>query len=582
MRIYARNTKPAKVAIDDAAAFVAENHRDKMPKKVVGMQAFGLYADNMLVAVAIMGNPRTREKQIKYSAELVRLAFKNDVRVVGGASKLLKFVMNEGNFYDFFTYQDASGEATNLYTYAGMTFVNQSKQKEYLVKDGYTLQTANRKQKFGVAYVVQYGPDRILGTHLGQDTGKTNKELFLESGFHVETTPGDKVFEWFNPKYKHYLYRITDIEDSGKYYIGVHSILDGEVDEYMGSGGTKFANWREELQRRHPGEQVFKKTIVAYYETRADAFKAEKKAIGTAYKDDPNCKNSTSGGRGSAKRQNNGRKAIIGETDLASQHPALAKEFDQERNQPLMPKDIHVGTPLKVWWTCANGHHWQAEVRKRVAGYGCPACAGQVAIKGKNDLQTDFPEIASQLIPGQIDPSTVSAHSHKKLMWQCQASTKHVFEASVDARTRGRGCPYCASRKVLPGDNDFATVHPELVSWWSDKNDKKPSEVLPNSNAKVWWTCPKGHDFQMSPATKQVNGCPVCANRQVLVGYNDFASQHPDLASEWSDQNDFGPETIISGNTKRVWWTCPNGHEWQTSTKNRVKNGTSCPKCKKS
>lgn len=580
--IYGRTTHVNKIVPESAIAFTKAYHRDGVPANMTGVQAFGLYtADEELVAVAIMGNPRTRGKIRRYSAELIRLTFKKDVRVIGGASKLLRYIMNNGMFYDFFTYQDTAGEATDIYRHAGMTFVSQSVHKEYLVKDGYTLKTADRHQKFSMAYAVQFGPDRILGTKLGQDTGKSNRELFLENGYHIETTTGDRVYEWFNPNYVHYVYRLTSIADDGTYYIGAHSVLKNEEDVYMGSGGVKFINWKSKLQEKYGHTDVFCKEILSYHSSRCEAFLAEEQQIGDAYQNDPLCKNSTSGGRGSAKRQHNGKGVKRGINDLASQYPELVQEFDIKKNYPLTPEDVHSGTPTKVWWVCEHGHQWQSEVRKRVQGFGCPFCAGQRALQGENDLQSLYPDIARQLLPDQeVSACEVSAHSHKKLWWVCDANPKHIWQASVDSRTRGRGCPYCSGNKVLAGDNDLATTNPELVSWWSDKNTIQPTEISAHSNKKVWWVCEHGHEFDMSPATKLISGCPVCSNKRVLAGYNDFKSQNPELMAEWSDKNEIQPDSVTSASVKKVWWVCEHGHEWQMPIRTRVRYNSPCPVCR--
>ena len=54
------------------------------------------------------------------------------------------------------------------------------------------------------------------------------------------------------------------------------------------------------------------------------------------------------------------------------------------------------------------------------------------------------------------------------------------------------------------------------------------------SHKKIWWHCDKGHKWQAmisDRVTKDV-GCPYCANRKVLEGYNDLASTCPELASQ--------------------------------------------------
>ena len=38
------------------------------------------------------------------------------------------------------------------------------------------------------------------------------------------------------------------------------------------------------------------------------------------------------------------------------------------------------GSHKRVWWTCPNGHSWQAMVYTRSEGTGCPVCAGRVVL----------------------------------------------------------------------------------------------------------------------------------------------------------------------------------------------------------
>ena len=70
-----------------------------------------------------------------------------------------------------------------------------------------------------------------------------------------------------------------------------------------------------------------------------------------------------------------GRYAVLGESDLATQNPELAKEWHPTRNEELTPWDVLPGSRAKVWWQCEHGHEWQAIIRNRSRGIGCPICA---------------------------------------------------------------------------------------------------------------------------------------------------------------------------------------------------------------
>lgn len=74
-------------------------------------------------------------------------------------------------------------------------------------------------------------------------------------------------------------------------------------------------------------------------------------------------------------------------------------------------------------------------------------------------------------------------------------------------------------------------------------------------------------------------GCPYCAGKRVLVGFNDLKSQYPLLAEEWSSSNPFSADEITVGSAKKVEWICREcGHTWNATVKNRV-GGSRCPNC---
>lgn len=214
-----------------------------------------------------------------------------------------------------------------------------------------------------------------------------------------------------------------------------------------------------------------------------------------------------------------GKKVMVGYNDLLSQMPELAKEWDYELNGELKPENVTIGSNKKAWWKCEKGHSWQTTINHRSKGTGCPYCSGRNVSTGVNDLETKYPQLAKQWNfekNGEIKPSEISSHSHKKVWWRCEYG--HEWQASVANRSKGRNCPICGSKKVLSGYNDLETKSPELAKQWHPtKNGKlKPTDVLPSSNKKVWWLCEKGHEWQATINNRQKRNCPECSKeRQV-------------------------------------------------------------------
>lgn len=272
----------------------------------------------------------------------------------------------------------------------------------------------------------------------------------------------------------------------------------------------------------------------------------------------------------------------LADRTLAVLRVDLAKEWHNARNGTMKPSDVSAGSAEKVWWQCDKGHEWQATVTNRARGAGCPMCSGRVA-SPENNLAIRFPEIAVEWHPaknGDMTPADLSPGSHKKVWWKCKKG--HEWQAPPKTRLRGSGCPYCAGRKVA-SSNCLEIRLPELaVQWHPTKNHpQSPATVTCGSGKIVWWLCPKGHEWRAAVCHRAKNGsgCPLCANRKACPE-NSLASRHPDIARQWH-QSKNGTLTALGvtpGSTKRVWWVCPAGHEWEATVGHRVA-GRGCPVC---
>ena len=179
-------------------------------------------------------------------------------------------------------------------------------------------------------------------------------------------------------------------------------------------------------------------------------------------------------------------------------------------------------------------------------------------------------------------PEKLGENSSKVVWWRCPKG--HEYDMRIMQRTRGQGCPYCSNTRVLPGFNDLATTHPELISQWDyDKNSLQPNAVTHGSHEKVWWKCEQGHSYQqaINKKTSRKTGCPVCSGHLTISGVNDFATSYPELAKEWhpTKNGDLLPSEISKKNGRKVWWICQYGHEWQATPHDRATDNTGCPIC---
>lgn len=214
----------------------------------------------------------------------------------------------------------------------------------------------------------------------------------------------------------------------------------------------------------------------------------------------------------------NQARLIPEKTSLAAINPALATQWDAEKNSPLTPRDVTAYCNDAHWWRCEKGHSWKAAVSNRQLGKGCPYCSGHLAISGENDLATVAPHIALQWnIPknGLKKPNQYLPLSNKKVWWICEKG--HEWQAAIYTRTLGACCPYCKGNLPIAGENDFATMCPDVAKQWNSarNGDKKPHQYLPFSAQKVWWICENGHEWQAAIGSRSNGtGCPHCLKRR--------------------------------------------------------------------
>ena len=281
-----------------------------------------------------------------------------------------------------------------------------------------------------------------------------------------------------------------------------------------------------------------------------------------------------------------GRKATSGINDLATLYPDIATEWNVAKNGDLLPTMVSPGSGKKVWWKCSFGHEWEAAVEKRVReNTGCPYCSGNKVLLGFNDLETLYPDVAAEWDRsqnGNLLPTMVTAGSCKKVWWNC--NNGHKWQATIANRVNGNGCPYCSGQKVLSGYNDLHTTNPEVASEWhpTKNGGLLPTMVTAGSGRKVWWNCTDGHEWQATVAERvNGNGCPYCSGHRALSGFNDLATLYPDIAKEWntSKNGDLLPTMVTAGSSKKVWWSCRKGHEWQAVVSRRTRLKTGCPVC---
>ncbi len=200
----------------------------------------------------------------------------------------------------------------------------------------------------------------------------------------------------------------------------------------------------------------------------------------------------------------------------------------------------------------------------------------------ENSLAKRHPELVAEWSVKNLPLTAedVSYGSNKIYWWKGPCG--HEWETSVKARSKGEKCPICANARVVSGVNDLATVRPDLVGQWSERNTMPPSAVTIESHTLVWWKGLCGHEWRSEVRSRAKNDskCPFCTSHKLLPGFNDLKTRFPEIAKEWSPRNlPLKPDMVTAFANRRVWWKCHTcGNEWYALISTRS-GGSECPYC---
>ena len=189
----------------------------------------------------------------------------------------------------------------------------------------------------------------------------------------------------------------------------------------------------------------------------------------------------------------------------------------EEKTFELCDNNEYNGNKEPLWFHCfICGENFDtnwAMIYSR--GDGCSYCSNN-RVSDKNRLSVVRSDISSEwdYKLNADTPEDVSYASDKIRWWICSAGHPS-YPSPIKDRTRGRGCSYCA-RKRISNDNRLSYLYKEISSEWNHElNSDTPDDVSYGSNEGRWWICPNGHESYFAKIGSRTNmgsGCPVCSS----------------------------------------------------------------------
>lgn len=178
-------------------------------------------------------------------------------------------------------------------------------------------------------------------------------------------------------------------------------------------------------------------------------------------------------------------------------------------------------------------------------------------------------------------PEDVAYRSNKMWYFKCPRGLHESERYSLHNVVTWVSCNFCTKCHSF-GQWILDTFGSDAIDLYhSNQNINDWFVIGIRSSKPIWVKCRvQSHpDYKTTP-NKFFEGdrCPVCANRQIVVGINDIATTHPEYVKYFKNPDDAGLYSIHSG--QYTWFTCPLcGNEKYTSVDTALKNGYSCLSC---
>jgi hypothetical protein len=180
-----------------------------------------------------------------------------------------------------------------------------------------------------------------------------------------------------------------------------------------------------------------------------------------------------------------------------------------------------------------------------------------------------------------LKPEDVSCGSNKKVWWKCKH--EHEWETLIYTRTSNNNCPYCSHQKISK-DESLAVKYPELSKEWhpTKNGNLTPYDFAPRSNKKAWW---KYESCEWESVIWHRTKAFDTGNKGLpqINALNLLSVKCPTLSEEWHPikNGELKPHDVSYKSSKKVWWKCINGHEWETSisSRSRLDHIYQCPYC---
>lgn len=147
----------------------------------------------------------------------------------------------------------------------------------------------------------------------------------------------------------------------------------------------------------------------------------------------------------------------------------------------------YTGSKNKVKVKCVNeecGYEWEAVPDSLYRGMKCPKCGE------KNTTQLSDEEVNNRIQKANSQVRLKGNYTGWENKIKLECNNGHIWEEYLNGFLKNPYCPVCTDKRnlLIKGINDLATLRPDLVAYF--KNKEEATNLTLGSNRKVKLICP--------------------------------------------------------------------------------------------
>ena len=289
-----------------------------------------------------------------------------------------------------------------------------------------------------------------------------------------------------------------------------------------------------------------------------------------------------------------GRSIMAKESRLLSVcRPDIAKQWHPTLNGELTPDMVTVGSGRKVWWTCEQGHVWDAVISSRAHGAGCRKCSGYYQ-RSKVEIR-----IAAELrfLLGVMDTDAGTDRVRDDIGYRCRPDivlSDYKIAIDIDGSYYHKDVAYRDIKKhermkrngwvlIRVREAPLKRITDDDIFCDSLKNTKDVVNKILLELQRLGVDIPDAATYlKQNKLQNQKYADDEIARRGPNVRKSrSLATRHPGIAAQWHPtlNGDLTPDQVGASSGDRAWWRCDQGHVWDAIISNRTGRGSGCLYC---